>query len=132
MHEDAKKVALRYAEALSGPTETINPVPLFTDDIRHEIRGKTPISGVRNGVDAMVKYWSSLKDNYAFMTTTVHEAVALEDGRVFLRMQSVNEPRGEGKRYDQTSWYIFTVEGDKISSIIKCYEDTASMMEQWN
>jgi ketosteroid isomerase-like protein len=132
MYEAEKAVVQLYYDELNGPTEDIDPMFLFTEDVHHEIRGSTPISGTRDGTEAMAAYWASLRDNYTTMKTVVHDMAALEDGRIFVRSQSSCEPRGEGRPYDQASVYVFTVTGDKLSTIVKTYEDTASMIEQWN
>jgi len=130
MFDTEKAVVEQYYAELNGPTEGIDPMPLFAPSLRHEVKGSTPISGVRH-YDDMVKYWASLRENYAVMETTAHELLALEDGRIFARSRSICQPRGAGKVYDQSSVYVFTVTDGKISDIVKTYEDTASMIDQW-
>jgi ketosteroid isomerase-like protein len=126
MFEEEKEAVRRYLATLDGPTENFDPSPTMTEDIRYVIKGSAPLSGVRTGFGDMRPYWQAIGDNYSHMQLIVHELAALEDGRVFARLQSVGTASGDGEGYDQTAVYVFTVTDGKVSEVVKSYEDTAS------
>lgn len=143
MYEENKEVVRRWVETVSGGETDIwsGILQHWHQDATWTLIGHSTRSGTFKGLEAIKRDFmdpgrrgdgrpgpsvQGLSSDYG-LTFTLHEIIALEDGRVAVFGKS--DARGRnGVPYQNEYAWIFTVRGDKIAGLYE-YADTLGIEE---
>jgi uncharacterized protein (TIGR02246 family) len=125
--ENADLVRSGYAAFSSGDMATLSE--LFADDAVWTVPGSNPMSGPKQGRDAILAFFGEIMTNTAgTATVTVQDVVGGEDHTIGLHH---NHAERNGKVNDQDAVLVFTIRDGRVVEVQEFHEDTAGSDEFW-
>ena len=116
-----------YVAFGSGDVEELHKN--FHEDATWVVPGKGPVSGTKQGRDAVLAYLGELMTRSEGTLLVSDLAFAEGDGYVFVR--SRNRATRAGKSWDTTGINVFRVEDGKVVSVQSYFEDTTEADAFW-
>jgi uncharacterized protein len=126
--EDVALVRRGYEAFSTGDMDTLKEQ--FTDDAVWRVAGSGPLSGVKQGRDAILAYFGELGSRSNGSVKVHLEDVAAGD-RYVIGIQS-NHAERDGRSLDQRSALVFTLVDGKVTEVLELQEDTAKASDFWS
>ena len=126
--EDVAVVRRGYEAFNAGDMDTLREQ--FTEDAVWRVGGTGPLSGAKQGRDAILAYFGELGSRSSGTVKVNLEDVAAGD-RYVIGVQS-NHAEREGKSLDQRSALVFSLTGGKVTEVMELQEDTAKGSDFWS
>jgi len=125
--ENAELVRRGYAAFSAGDMATLNE--LFADDAVWHVPGNNPMSGAKQGREAILAFFGELMTGTGgTATSTLQEVVAGEDHTI---SRHRNHAERNGKVNDQDAVLVFTIRNERVTEVQEFHEDTARSDDFW-
>jgi ketosteroid isomerase-like protein len=126
--ENAELVRRGYAAFSAGDIATLTEV--IAEDAVWKVPGSNPMSGEKQGRDAILGYFGELMTaSDGTFTVTLQDVVAGHDHTVGLQRDHAER---NNKTDDQDAVLVFTIQDGRITAVQEFREDTARSDDFWS
>ena len=126
--ENAELVRRGYAAFSAGDMATMNE--LFADDAVWHAPGSGPMSGSKEGRDAILAYFGEIMTGSAgTATVTVLDVIGGQEHTIGLHH---NHAERNNVVNDQDAVLVFTIRDGRVTEVQEFHQDTASSDQFWS